>query len=179
MRAAAAVRFDQLHRAYRGGAITALFDALSLALEHGTVPRWVVEDARQWLAVSCAWPTARGRTANPRARALSDYIHFYRWDMVLAIRQHQAQCSENVEGLRQLKIPRNKIAAIMAGYRDFGHTWADAYQHASHELANHPAFGSADAIKKSYLRVQRNTAPGRYILPSRLALSALLHVAPD
>ncbi|HXG70375.1 MAG TPA: hypothetical protein VNJ04_07160 [Gemmatimonadaceae bacterium] len=174
-----AVRFDQLHRAYRGGAVTALYDALALALEHGTVPRWVLDAARQRIAVSCAWPTGRGRTANPRARALSDYIHFYRWDLVLAIRRHQAQYDENLQGLRQLKIPRSKIAAIMAGHRDFGHTWADAYQHASRELANHFAFGSADTIKKSYLRVQRNTAPGRYLLPSRLAVSALLQVTPD
>lgn len=179
MTAADAGRFDQLRLAYRGGAVTALYDALSLALEHGTVPSWVVDGARQWLAVSCAWPTGRGRTANPRARALSDYIHVYRWDMVLMIRQHQAQTSENLEGLRELQIPPSKIKQIMAGVRDFGHTWADAYQHASRELANHFAFGSADAIKKSYLRVQRNRVPGRYVLPSRRAVSALLDVTPD
>jgi hypothetical protein len=101
-------------------------------------------------------------------------VHFLRWDTVLAIREHQAQYADNLQALRKQKLSPERINRAMSGTPDLGHTWSDAYFHASRELAGTPAFGSPDAMKKSFRRVQRSTSPGDYFLPSEATRVELL-----
>jgi hypothetical protein len=180
--------FHGLETSCRQGSMCALYDALRRLLDdHArrgadpqsgvSVPTWVLAFSLECVRRAAKLPI-RGRRGTPAARERQRFIDFVRWDMVSDIRRGQQEYREELSTLQRMladkKITRAHLDRICTARRDPGRTWDDAYDLASEMLADTFAFGGADAMKKSYLRVQQHGGGG---VPSDAAQREVLGIA--
>ena len=131
-------------------------------------PAWIVSHASDVmnLLLTGSKPGRRGRSCNPVARYRQDQIDYLRWDAVVTARENQPRIRD------RLFIMRANASDFPARYIELeeklqnwiGHDWIRAYEVASMYLQGSYAHGGPDAVRASYLKVQRNrSCRARYI----------------
>jgi len=161
-----------LERDYRSGGVCALYDALLHVIDapyqpdgaepdpwrEVSVPVWVLDAAAACVGLAARVPT-RGRRGSPASRAVDRWKDFVRWDTVMDIRRVQAEYRDASRVYDQMltakTITRTTHADLCRRRRNPGQTLLEAFGHASDQLAGTVAAGGADAIEKSYKRVQK------------------------
>ena len=157
---------EQFHRAqlehrklmFEMGTPLAVIEAMAYCDEHGlTPPRWAVAES---VKIHCAAirgdkPGRRGRSSGIRDRSKQDMIDYIRWDMVIQIREKRKLVRYEIKALSKL------IGPAALKHRRFCKEqldWAsaDSFKLASRLLARLPAFGSSEAMRKSFLKVAQN-----------------------
>jgi hypothetical protein len=125
------------------------------------VPDWLIDASVELFCelLKNERPTRRGRTPTHVARARQDNIDFTRWSTVKWQRDAQKDLLDQVESIRQ------DPDCVGPGWREdreqqqkwFGTTLERAFECASMLLEGTDAFGSPDAIKRSYFKVERSS----------------------
>lgn len=126
------------------------------------VPDWLLAESTELLCslLKGDEPKRRGRASSHIARLRQDGIDYSRWSTV--IWQREAQ----LDLLRQVESIRADDRGISAAYREdreklqawLGTTLDRAFECSTMILEGTAAFGSPDAIKRSYFKVERNMA---------------------
>jgi hypothetical protein len=148
------------------------------------VPPWLRDEAEAVLCarLSSAKRGKRGRASNPVARYRQDMIDFERWDAVREAREKQTEIRQQVEELSaMLRPPASLLREREKMLHWVGDDWLRAYECAAMILSGTAASGGPDAMKASYLRVNRNSRdpdqPLRYHLFTS-GISARLQLSP-
>jgi hypothetical protein len=129
------------------------------------VPEWLLAESTELLCslLKGDKPKRLGRASSDIARLRQDGIDYARWSTVVWQREAQQELLEQVEALRtdERDIPiairedREKLQAWL------GTTLERAFECSTMILEGTSAFGSPDAIKRSYFKVERNSADPR------------------
>jgi len=127
-----------------------------------TIPDWLVAESTELLCslLKGDGPKRRGRASSHIARLRQDGIDYSRWSTV--VWQREAQ----LDLLRQVEAIRADDRGISAAYREDReklHAWLGtsldrAFECSTMILEGTRAFGSPDAIKRSYFKVERAMA---------------------
>jgi hypothetical protein len=149
---------EQFRLMFVEGTDLAVTAALDYCYRYGlNVPRWVVlESVRfQCSALRGDLPKKRGRSTGTVNRYLQDRIDLWRWETVIEIRQNREFLRRRIESFskmnghtaRQWRIDDEKLLR-----------WAqaDSFKCASTLLVGCLAFGGPEAVKRSFLKVERN-----------------------
>jgi len=101
--------------------------------------------------------TKRGRSCGAVARYRQDMIDYARWDQVMVVREKQKEILKQVQELRTIP----KVSKSMLDEREkmlawVGRTLNRAFECAAMLLEGSVAYGSAEAMKRSYFQVKRN-----------------------
>jgi hypothetical protein len=143
-----------------GGSELAPAAALLYCTKHKiAAPAWVMERASAGYCSALAnnSPKKRGRSAGAIERYRQDLRDYARWEMLVTIREKQKEWAEEAALIRSRKgLPKQVLKEKEKQLARVGRTWDDAYECASKELHNTPAFGGPDAMKKSYRQVKQN-----------------------
>ena len=132
-------------------------------------PAWIVSHASGVMNALLTGPKPgrRGRSCNPVARYRQDQIDYLRWDAVVTARENQPIIRDRVVGMTAYasEFPARYIALEEKLLNWIGHDWIRAYEVASMYLQGSYAHGGPDAVRRSYLKVQRNRSwsGGRYV----------------
>jgi hypothetical protein len=123
-------------------------------------PRWLIIESAKML---CAYlrgnvPKKRGRSSGIVNRYRQDAIDYARWDAVIELRRNRDSLRKEIDELRGL---RGRKARDILNERSKLLNWVgtnndDAFECASLLLADTPAQGKPDAIRRSYLKVEKN-----------------------
>lgn len=108
----------------------------------------------------------RGRSCNPIARYRQEQIDYIRWDAVVMARENQPMIRDRVLDMRAYasEFPARYIELEEKLLHWIGHDWIRVFEVASMYLQGSYAHGGPEAVKKSYLKVQRNqSCAARYI----------------
>jgi hypothetical protein len=148
-----------LRRAHEAGNAFAAMEATLYCYRNRIPsPQWVlVAVARMQLSSMTKRKSGKvGRASTPFYRSRQDLIHFVRWDYVRTMREYQERTAGEVRSLRQLTPPpRQHLAEFEPLHKYLGSSWERAYEVVSDELCETESAGSPDAIKSSYLYVER------------------------
>lgn len=142
------------------GIAVAVPAALHYCHEHKyPVPDWLSKAAIDLLCelLKSEKPTRRGRTATHVARHRQDNIDFTRWSTVIWQRDAQQQLLEQVKTIREWP---GEVPATYRSDREKLQEWLGtsldrAFECAAMLLEGNEAYGSPDAMKRSYFKVQR------------------------
>jgi hypothetical protein len=139
--------------------------ALYYCVEHKlSAPEWAV---RRGSALICNLLSReklgkRGRASGFVARYRQDLIDVERWDAVQMAREKQKELRKEVERIRQAPHwpeARRKDRENLLKW--LGHDWPRAYECAAMSLRGRRAYASPDAIRRSYLKVQKHFEKGQ------------------
>lgn len=164
---------ERLRKAYEEGVIVAVPAALHYCSENKIAPPpWVVEAALILLCDLLKRTKAKelGRANSPIARYCQNKIDFMRWDQVVSLREEQQRSIESIRDYPPCNSPleREMYARESAKAEWLGHTLTRLFDCASEALVGTEAFAGREAIKKSYLAVDRynreSVAPFKYCL---------------
>jgi hypothetical protein len=163
--------FEQYKLMFDSGTLLAVTAALDYCDNHSLTPlAWAVTEA---VKIQCAsirgdTPGKRGRSNGVGDRYRQDAIDYLRWDTVVKIREYRQNLEDNIEALSELPGP---TAREHRTYYEKQLCWAkaDSFKCVSLLLTRSPAFGAPEAVKKSFLKVEKNmreqkTAMRYYIL---------------
>jgi hypothetical protein len=155
------IELDHLKTMFDSGVAVAVPAALHYCVEHGLdAPPWLMGAAT---VSHCALlrrekSKKRGRACGAVARYRQDMIDLARSDEVSVVRQVQKEFLQQVEELRALpRVPRELLEEKEKMLAWLGHTLSRAFECASMMLAQTEAFGSPEAMKRSYRQVERNS----------------------
>jgi hypothetical protein len=144
----------------QSGVALAVPAALHYCVQHNlSPPPWLLPAVTEML---CALlkrekSTKRGRSCGAVARYRQDSIDYARWDQVMVVREKQKEILEQVQELRTLpNIPKSILDEREKMLAWVGGTLNRAFECASMLLEGSEAFGSAEAMKRSYFQVKRN-----------------------
>ncbi|ARP98280.1 hypothetical protein [Pseudorhodoplanes sinuspersici] len=131
-------------------------------------PAWIVRCASDVMnqLLTGSKPARRGRSCTPVARYRQDQIDYLRWDAVVSARENQPRIRERVSEMRAYasEFPARYIELEEKLANWIGHDWIRAYEVASMYLQGSYAHGGPDAVRTSYLKVQRSrSCMNRYI----------------
>jgi hypothetical protein len=127
-------------------------------------PPWLLRSATQLLceAVVGSRRQPRGRAQSPLGRLRQDLIDFLRWSSVLEVRALQTKVLGEVERLRLMQSGFKALLADREKMLEWlGSTWGRAFECAAMMNLGTACFAGPEAMKASYLRVQRNTRTRR------------------
>jgi hypothetical protein len=135
--------------------------AMYYCAKHGlNAPRWLVSEATKMhcLHLRGNVPKERGRSSGIINRYRQNAIDYLRWEAVIEVREQREALRKDVSELsalpgrkaRDLLKERTKLVDWVGTNND------DAFECASLLLAETPARGGPDAIKKSYRTVRKN-----------------------
>jgi hypothetical protein len=152
---------EYLKQMFACGAPIAIPAALFYCARHGlNAPRWLVVEAAKMLCAHLGGsvPRERGRSCGIINRYRQDAVDHARWEAVIEVRENRNSLRKDIETLRRL--PGHKARDIL-NERSKLLDWAgtnndDAFECASLLLADTAAHGKPDAIRRSYLRVEKN-----------------------
>lgn len=134
--------------------------ALDYCAQHGlTVPQWALGSAPVLMTslLSGRSTKKRGRAGGIVERLRQDIIHFARYDTVREVREKQTEFYEEVVELKKLKnIPSEVLAEKKKMLAWLGGSLQRAFECAAMILQNTIAFGSPEAMKRSYLEYRRS-----------------------
>jgi len=159
---------DHLATMVRSDVAVAVPAALNYCAEHQLpAPAWLLEAATDLLCdlLKREKSNRRGRAAGFLARYQQDVIDYARWSEVDAVRQKQPEILEEVQHLRTIKdVPRKLLEEREKMLAWVGSSLSRAFECSSMLLQGSSAFGSPEAIKRSYFQVRRNSKNPRYRL---------------
>jgi hypothetical protein len=174
-------RMDWLKIMFDGGNAIAIPAAIQYcSMNDMAVPRWLIQaTAAQYPhLLRTDAPKKRGRSVSWVDRHRQDMRDYARWDEVKCVREKQVEIREEVEFLR---VNPTKASPGRAEDREKMLVWVGrslkrAFDCASMLLAESDAFGGPDAIKASYLTVEKvnrtQSQPLRYhMLDERFLMS--------
>jgi hypothetical protein len=152
---------EDLKQMFDCGVPIAVPFTLYYCAKHGlNASRWLIVEAAKMLCshLSGNVPKERGRSCGIINRYRQDAVDHARWDAVIEVRENRDSLREEIDRLRDL--PGHKARGIL-NERSRLLDWAgtnndDAFECASLLLADTPAHGKPDAIKRSYLKVEKN-----------------------
>jgi hypothetical protein len=135
--------------------------AMYYCARHGLdAPRWlIIESSKMHCAhLRGSVPKERGRSAGIINRYRQDAVDRARWEAVIEVREHRDSLREETNELRAL--PGRKAREILNESTKLL-DWAgtnndDAFESASLLLAETPARGRPDAIRRSYRKLEKN-----------------------
>lgn len=150
---------DHLRNMANAGFVVAVPAALHFCKKwRQEIPDWLLSASIELLCslLKGDQPKRRGRAASHIARLRQDNIDYNRWGTVLAQRDAQRDLLEQVESLRSwrddvppaIREDREKLQAWL------GTTLERAFECSTMTLEGTRAFGSPDAIKRSYFKVE-------------------------
>ena len=146
-----------------------VFGAMSYCIRHDLeVPRGLLQEAVKFSRDTLLRQQLckRGRSASPRAQYLQKLVHHARWDTVVEIRERQKHLSAEVKKLRAIKNrPQGYLFEFKKNRDQLGKSFEHAFVCASAMLLGTPAHAGPDAIKKSYLFVEKGLKDGTYRPP--------------
>ena len=145
---------------YHGGNAVAIPAAIQYCSRSElSVPQWLVQ------AAAAQYPELlrsdilkkRGRSVNLVDRHRQDMVDYARWDEVKTVREKQIEIREEVDFLRAntKKAPPHWLEDREKMLKWVGKSLRRAFECASMLLADTSAFGGPDAIKSSYLTVEK------------------------
>jgi hypothetical protein len=153
-------RLDSLRVMAHGGSGIAIPAAIQYCSKCDlTVPRWLVQAAGIHYPelLRTGVPKKRGRSVSLVDRYRQDMKDYARWDEVKTVRSKQIEIREEVDFLRAN--PKMAPAGWLEDREKMlnwvGRSLKRAFECASMLLAESSAFGGPDAIKSSYLTVER------------------------
>ena len=142
------------------GVVVAIAAALHYCRQHDLeAPRWVVAAADDLLCdlLRREKSNRRGRASGTVARHRQDMIDYARWDQVKEVRRRQIEIAEQVEELRGISnVPAKILEDRQKMLAWVGTTLNRAFECAAMILEGSEAYGSPDAIKRSYFQVDHN-----------------------
>jgi hypothetical protein len=145
----------------QSGVALAVPAALHYCVQHQlSPPPWLLPATTEMLCglLKREKSTKRGRACGPVARYRQDMIDYARWDQVMVVREKQQEILKQVQKLRSLPtIPKSILDEQEKMLAWVGHTLNRAFECASMLLEGSEAFGSAEAMKRSYFQVRRNS----------------------
>ncbi len=135
--------------------------AMYYCAKHGlNAPRWLIIEAAKMHCDHLRGnvPKERGRSSGIINRYRQDAVDHARWEAVIEVRENRDSLREEINELRAL--PGRKARDILNESTKLL-DWAgtnndDAFECASLLLAETPARGRPDAIKRSYRKVEKN-----------------------
>lgn len=153
-------RLDWLRVMIHGGSAIAIPAAIQYCSRSGlSVPQWLVQAvaAQYPELLRSNMPKKRGRSVNLVDRHRQDMVDYARWDEVKTVREKQTEIREEVDFLRANP---NKASPGWLQDREkmlkwVGKSLRQAFECASMLLADTSAFGGPDAMKSSYLTVEK------------------------
>lgn len=152
--------FDQLRQLMAWHKEIAVAATLDHCAERSLVPpSWIVEPAAQFLPALLHGRGSgrRGRSCNPVARYRQDQIDYLRWDSVVYTRAKQPEIRERVAVAREYKSYPSRYLELEEKLEDWiGSDWIRAFEVASMYLQGSYSHGGPDAVKVSYLKVQKH-----------------------
>jgi hypothetical protein len=153
-------RMEWLEGMLRGGNAIAIPAAVQYCSKHGlTVPPWLVTATAVHYAelLRRDVPKKRGRSVSLVDRYRQDMTDYARWDEVKTVREKQIEILDEVNFLRANlnKAPSGRLEDREKMLKWVGRSLKQAYECASMRLAETSAFGGPDAIKSSYLAVEK------------------------
>lgn len=144
----------------KSGVALAVPAALHYCVQHQlSPPPWLLPATTEMLCnlLKREKSTKRGRSCGVVARYRQDMIDYARCDQVMVVRKKQQEILKQVQELRRLsKIPKGMLDEREKMLAWVGRTLNRAFECASMLLEGSEAFGSADAMKRSYFQVRRN-----------------------
>jgi hypothetical protein len=153
-------RLDWLRVMSHGGSAIAIPAAIQYCSRSDlSVPQWLVQAAAAQYPelLRSKMPKKRGRSVSLVDRHRQDMVDYARWDEVKTVREKQIEIREQVEFLRA-----NPKTASPWWIEDrekmldwVGKSLRRAFECASMLLADTSAFGGPDAMKSSYLTVEK------------------------
>ena len=157
-----AQRLRYFEKMLEAGAMVAVPAALHYCEENQVaVPPWLLKATTELLCdlLKREKSVRRGRSCGSVARYRQDMIDFTRWDCVLEVRRYQVELKDCMAMLHDrpdipanIRVDREKMHAWV------GSTFDRAYECASMMLRGSQAFGSPEAMKRSYHQVKRNNS---------------------
>lgn len=165
----------------RSGVSVAVPAALHYCVEHQlNAPSWLLPAATD---MHCSLlkrekSNKRGRSCGAVARYRQDMIDYARWDQIMVVREKQRDILEQAQGLRKLaNVPKSLLGEHEKMLAWVGRSLNRAFECAAMLLEGSEAYGSPEAMKRSYFQVRRNSrdpsqAP-RYHLLNRPILHKL------
>ena len=167
-------------RSFEAGNFGAVLAAIRWCRRHDlTAPPWLLDASHALIveAIRHIKSGKPGRAGNPLARLRQDMIHFARWDTVQMLREKQKETAAEVAGLRKLKsdpsvvLKERDVIVIEEEEKKLqwlGRSWEMAYRCASAALRGTDSFAGPDAMKASYLKVQKLSEDPKQALRFRL-----------
>jgi hypothetical protein len=161
----------------RSGVAVAVPAALNYCAEHELwAPPWLLQSATDLVCdlLIREKSNRRGRSAGYLARYRQDLIDYARWDEVDVVRRKQLEILEEVQQLQKMQnVPPKLLKEREKMLAWVGSTLNRAFECASMLLQNSNAFGSPEAIKRSYFQVRRNSRDPRFRLRYHLLDSGI------
>jgi hypothetical protein len=149
--------FEEMHDS---GVAVAIPAALHYCGEYDLqAPKWLIRAADDLLCslLRREKSNKRGRACGHVARYRQDMIDHARWSEVQVVRQKQIEIKEQVDELRAMANPPKVVLAERQKMLDWvGRTLRRAFECAAMLLEGTNAYGSPEAIKRSYFEVIRN-----------------------
>ena len=153
-------RLDWLRVMVHGGSAIAIPAAVQYCAKSSlTVPEWLVQAAAVHYPelLRSGVPKKRGRSVSLVDRYRQDMKDYARWDEVKTVRRNQIEMREEVDFLRanpKMASP-SRLEDREKMLKWVGRSLNRAFECASMLLADDSAFGGPDAIKSSYLTVEK------------------------
>jgi hypothetical protein len=123
-------------------------------------PRWLIFEVAMMLFSHLRGdvPKERGRSAGIVNRFRQDFIDYARWNMVFIMRDRRDWVEKEIKTYRAISggEARAMLKKLTEERNLLGTNNDDAFACASLALAKHRACGSPHAIKRSYLKVEKN-----------------------
>jgi hypothetical protein len=145
----------------RSGIEVAVPAALNYCTEHGlNTPPWLLVAATGMFSslLKLQKSTKRGRSCGVVARYRQDMIDYARWDQIMVVRERQLLIREQIEELRTISaVPCGVLEEHEKTLAWLGSTLNRAFECAAMLLRGTSAFGSPEALKRSYFKVRRNS----------------------
>lgn len=142
----------------RSGVAVAVPAALEYCQRNNlTAPPWLLAAATDLLChlLKREKSTKRGRACGFVARYRQDTIDYTRWDQVMEVRRRQVELRDQVQELRQLSdVPQSLMLDREKMLAWAGSTLQRSFECAAMLLQGSAAYGSPDAMKKSYFNVR-------------------------
>ena len=140
----------------QSGVAVAVPAALHYCTEHQlSAPSWLLPAAMEMLCslLKREKSPKRGRSCGAVARYRQDMIDYARWDQIMLVREKQRDILREVEQLRRLRnVPRRLMHEHEKLLEWVGRTLSRAFECAAMLLEGSEAYGSAEAMKRSYSR---------------------------
>jgi hypothetical protein len=149
---------EWLEAMFRGGSAIAIPAAIQYCAKHRLIaPAWLVTATAVHYAelLRSDVPKKRGRSVSLVDRHRQDMTDYARWDEVKTVREKQIDILDEVNFLRANKAPPGRLEDREKMLCWVGRSLKRAYECASMLLAETSAFGGPDAVKSSYLAVEK------------------------
>jgi hypothetical protein len=153
-------RLEWFEAMLRGGNAIAIPAAVEYCSKHHLdAPRWLVAATAIHYAelLRRDTPKKRGRSMSLVDRYRQDMTDYARWDEVKTVRENQIKIRDEVDVLRAnpKRAPAGRLEDREKMLQWVGKSLRRAFECASMLLADTSAFGGPDAIKASYLMVEK------------------------